>query len=178
VVAHSEQADRLVGHELGETFDGLLQRDGLILDVRVEKVQLVHAERRPASLGRLPDRLRRQPFVVLRLRGLSELETGADRPGTEFGGDDDLVPHPATASPTTEQSLAFAALTAVEPERVVVGGVDERAAGIDKPVEDRERRLLVGPGAEQHRAKTEHAHVAARLLVLADRTILHLVPLE
>jgi hypothetical protein len=166
VVAHSQQADGALGDQFGEGLDGLLQRRRRILDVRIQEIQPRHAEPFPASLRGLPDHLGRQPLGVV-----GEAGAAGQWPRPELGGDDDLVSDTAAAAPAAEQFLALSALTAVDPERVVVGGVDEGAAGLDVPVEDRERRRLVGGRPEQHDAEAQHAHLAPRLRVFADRSV-------
>jgi hypothetical protein len=128
-----------------------------------------------ASLCGLPDHLRRQPLDVTGLGGVGEADAGGDRPRPELGGDDELVADTAAAPPAAEQFLALAALRAVDPERVVVGGVDEAAAGLDVAVEDRKRGRLVGGRAEQHGAQAQHAHLAACRWVLADHAVVHAV---
>ena len=89
------------------------------------------------------------------------VEAGArgQRPGAELGRDHDLVADAAAAPPAAEQFLALPALSAVHPVRVVVRGVDEGAACLDVPVQDRERGGLVGRRAEAHGAQAQHAHL-------------------
>lgn len=168
VVAHPQQADGAFGDQFGEALDRLLQRHRRILDVRIQQIQPRHAEPFPASLRGLPDHLGRQPLGVV-----SEAGARGQWPRPELGGDDDLVSDTAAAAPAAEQLLALSALTAVDPERVVVRGVDEGPAGLDIPVEDRERRRLVDGRAEQHAPKAQHAHLAACPRVLADRGVSH-----
>ena len=171
VVARAEQADRALGHQLAERLDGLLQRHRRVLDVGVQQVEPVHPQAFAAAFGGLPDDHRRQPFDLA-----AEGGGRSGRPAAELGGDDDLVADPAVAAPAAEQRLALSALRAVHPVGVVVGGVDERAAGFDVPVQDRERGRLVDLRAEKHGAQAQHADLATRRGTQADRAVTHVFP--
>ena len=169
VVAQPEQADRPVGHQLPERGDLLLQRNpGLVRHVRVVQVDPLHAEAFPAPRAGLPDRRAGQPLA----RGV-EAGRRRDGPGPDLRGHDDLVTDTAAGAPPAEHRLALAALRAVHEEQVVVRGVDKVPARRDVPVQDRERRRLVGPRAEPHRAEAEHADLARRRRVTSDGRVSH-----
>jgi hypothetical protein len=134
----------------------------------VQHVDLLDPEPLAALGRRRADHYGGEPLGVVQIA-----RAGCQRPGAQLGRDHDLIVDPASVAPPPEQLLALAALRAVDPERVVVRGVDERPAGLDEPVEDRERGRLISGRAEAHRTETEHADVAARGRVLTDGSISH-----
>ena len=67
--------------------------------------------------------------------------------------------HAPGPAPAADDPLALAGVAV--PLAVVVGGVEEGAAGLEETVEDGERGRLVGPVAEVHRAQAELAHLEA-----------------
>src|SRR5205807_8503428 len=80
----------------------------------------------------------------------------------DLGGDDDAVAAAARQRPAHD----LLGLTA----GVRVGGVDEVDAGVEGPVDDPGRLLMVGvpPGAEHHGAETQGAHLDAGAAEGAD----------
>ena len=132
--------------ELAERADGLLLRHRAVLHMGVVEVDAVGAQAFEAALDAARDRRGAQPFVV---------------PAADLGGQEDVVAVAALAHPAPEQRLALAALALLDPERVVVGGVEEAPAGVVVAVEHGERRRLVDRGAEEHGAEAERADVGA-----------------
>src|SRR4051795_2371572 len=84
-------------------------------------------------------------------------------PAADLGGQEDVVAVAALAHPAPEQRLALATFALINPDGVVVGGVEETPAGVVVAVEDGERRPLVDRGAEEHRAEAERADGGARV---------------
>jgi hypothetical protein len=170
MVAQPHHSDRALGGQRAERLHLVLQRHRGIGNVGVVDVDPVAAQVLQAAFRRLLDHLRRQPLEVL-----AELLGRSRRSSADLGRDRELVAQASTAQPAAEQLLALAALGAVDPERVVVGGVNERAARLDVPVEDPVRRGLVSGRAHQHRAERELAHPAAAGRVGSQCQIAHVV---
>src|SRR5690606_3667118 len=77
----------------------------------------------------------------------------------------------SVGEPTADEVLAVTSVPA-DPRVVVVGGVDERAAGLDEAVEDGERGVHVGACAEVHRAEADGGDVE-RGASVADGAVAH-----
>ncbi|GAB2927732.1 hypothetical protein GCM10027028_28040 [Streptomyces sundarbansensis] len=128
-------------HQLVEGGDDLLDRNGLVVEVRVEEVDVVGAEPAQRCLCRALDGAGRQAPE----RGV----------GTGLGGDDDVGPVGAGGEPLADDGLGLTAPVALDPGGVRVGGVDDVAAGRDVGVQDGEGLFLVRRPAEDVAAEGE-----------------------
>ncbi len=151
VVAHPELAGPALVDEAGEGVHGFGQGDGAVLDMGPEHIDVVGAQAAQAALERRPDRLLREP-----LGGL-EAAAGDGGPGPGLGADGDPVACAPVREPRADDELALVAGAAVDPERVVVGRVEDGAAQFGEAVQDPERRLLVGARPEAQRAEDDGA---------------------
>jgi hypothetical protein len=111
--------------------------------VQLVEVDVVRPEPPQRALDRVEDVLAAVPALE-RLR--------PHRPAA-FSRDHEVVA--AAAQPAAEDLLRAADLAQAGAERVDVGGVEERDAVLRRPVEDRDRRLLVGLQAKGHRAEAD-----------------------
>ncbi len=155
VVGAAEHPHLAVADQAVEGSECFLQGDGPVLDVRPVHVDAVRAQASQAVLRGLAYHRRRQ--------SLGRLQAGAGDggPGAHLGGDHHVVVPAAVGQPAADGPLALVAGPAGGPEGVVVGGVDEIASGLDEPVEDGERRLLVHGGAEGQGAQAQGADEGA-----------------
>ena len=83
--------------------------------------------------------------------------------GADLGDDNHLVAAFAVPHPFADDGLGFAALVSGNPARIGIGRIDRVEAGIDEPVEQVERGLLVGGPAEHVAAKDERGDFEAGL---------------
>ena len=149
-VARAEES-RLA--RLGEGGHGphrLFQGRRPVVDVRVEQVKPVHAEVTQACLGVFADGRGAEALPMPRV-GI----TGHRRAGTDLRRDHHPARHAPGAEPAADDPLTLPGVTVPLP--VVVGGVKEGPAGLGEPVQDRERRGLVGLVAEVHRSEADLA---------------------
>ena len=131
--------------QVGQRGKGLIDVGRRVRPVNLVKVDVVGTEPAQAVLA-LPD----QPAA--RVATLVDvLAHGAVR----LGGEHDAGPA-AAGQGLPDDLLRLAS-------RVHVGGVDEVDAGVQRPVDDPDRLLMVGiaPGAEHHRAQAERADLDA-----------------
>ena len=131
---------------------------------------------RPSRAKRLVDRGRpvvEVDLVEVDVVGLQPAQRGVDRPHhvlatvalvplvrtaapEALGGEDDVVAATAVAlHPLADQFLGATDQLDRATERVDVGGVEERDAGFEGGVHDRERRLVVALEPERHRAEAQ-----------------------
>ena len=139
-VAHPAGADQAVADP-----HLLLDRDRLVVVVGVVQVDAVGAQ----PLERLVQRR-------LDVRGR---QARARRLRADLGGQHDLLAIPARLEPFAEHRLGVAALAALGPGGIGVGGVDEAAAGGDEGVQHGEGRLAVRGPAEGVPAEVQREHL-------------------
>jgi hypothetical protein len=104
----------------------------------------------------------RQPLVGARSRAA-------------LGDDDRRAALAPLLQPFADDRLRFAALIAGRPIRIDVGGVDRTEAGLGEPIEQRERRGLVGGPAEHVGADHERRNAKVSM---AEMARMHEAPLD
>ena len=140
--------------------DRLLQRRVPVVAVGPVQVDVVDAQ--PAERGL---ECRVDGGAAKALRRLRKTAWNSGLP-PDLGGDAHLVPYAGPSrQPSTEQLLTLPTEATLRlPERVTVRRVDPHTTLRDVLVEQRERRLLIDPGAEFHRTqcKVEFVHTRQR----------------
>ena len=112
----------------------------------LQQIDAVDLQPLEAGLGRAQD-------VVL-LQALAFAHVVAD-----LGGDHDLGALAARFEPVADDGFRLAALVALDPARIGVGGVDGVEAGVDEGVEQGERGRLVDVPAEHIAAQHQRRDV-------------------
>ncbi len=127
----------------------LLQRRGAIIDMSIVEINVVGSEPAQRVLDGGHDGFAPEPLDIFQPR------TDAVGQGPHLGGNHQVVSPAAILKPAAEQFLAYPGAAVLGPEGIVVGRVDEVAAGIDIAVEQAARHVFRRGGAEQHRAQRQ-----------------------